>query len=180
MILLAIAALMACEMALRRIWKAHRGKQLDARSVALRDASRGAAMIVLAFLALLHFGRFLPAWFHLVALAVVIWGSLRLYNGAKFSAGWRDPQHIASALVKTSVGIAVYVLADAQAPAEFLSATAPYGQWAVKAVVVWCVVTGMTKLLLVLRGHPAMLPVDPGMPHGTAGFSNPDDPEFKL
>jgi hypothetical protein len=42
------------------------------------------------------------------------------------------------------------------------------------AVVVWCVVTGLTKLVLVLRGFPAGRWVDPGMPHGKATFSGRD------
>jgi hypothetical protein len=187
-ILLAVAPLVMAGQLLAS-YKAHFSK-LDARRAALVEASHGAAMIALAVLAYLRMGRILPVWFPLAALAVVIWGALRLFNGAKFSVGWRDPKLITGALVKTGVGVAIYQLVWnpaawvsrdlAASIAGFLYATAPYGAWATSAVVLWCVVTGLTKLLLVLRGFPAGPWVDPGMPHGTAGFSGPDDPGWKL
>jgi hypothetical protein len=140
-------------------------------------------MIALAVLAYLRMGDILPAWFPLPALVVMIWGALRLFNGAKFSVGWRDPQLITGALIKTGVGVAVYVLVwnpPASLPVEVrayiasgLYLLSPYGEWAVSAVVVWCVVTGLTKLFLVLRGFPKGPWPDPGNPYGGAGFWNP-------
>jgi hypothetical protein len=146
--------------------------RLDARSAALEDASHGAALIVLAVLACLRFGFVLPAWFPLAAFAAVIWGGLRLYNGAKFSVGWRDPKLIVGASIKIGIGLAVSLLVWNPPPlmpvealsaiAAFLYMTAPYGDWAAAAVVIWCVVTGLTKLVLLSRGLPVMpLPAPP-------------------
>jgi hypothetical protein len=155
----------------------------DPRCAALKDAGHGAAMIALALLALLRVGHVLPAWSPLAALAVIVWGSLKLFNGAKFSVGWRDPKLTALALIEAGVGAAVYVLVwnpPAAAPVELLAAiaallavTAPYGELAVSAVAVWCVVSGITKLLLVLRGFPATPLPNPGKPHGDADFWHP-------
>jgi hypothetical protein len=187
LVLLVVGVLLAVSFAKK--YKAHFSK-LDARSAALAEASHGAAMIALAVMAVLRLGRFLPAWFPLAALAVVIWGSLRLFKGAKFSVGWRDPELITGALVKCGIGAAIYVLVwnpPASLPvqafvsiAAFLDMTAPYGRWAVSAVVIWCVVTGLTKLVLVLRGFPEPMWIDPGKEHGTADFTKPNDPGFKL
>jgi hypothetical protein len=166
-------------------------KEHDPRSVALAEGSHGAAMIALAVLALLRMGNMLPAWFPLAALAVIVWGIVKLFRGAKFSVGWRDPHLIALALIEAGIGAAVYWLVwqatIAWVPRELLMdiavalyTTAPYGEWALSSVAVWCVVSGLTKLVLVLRGFPALPLPPPGMPHGGAGFSNPGDKGFKL
>ena len=171
-------------------WVVHVGKkadEADPRSSALAIASRGAAMIALALLAWLRLGPILPAWFPWVALPVMIWGALCLFNGAKFSVGWRDPKLITRALLKAGVGAALYLLVWhanirwgvpldlLSGVAVFLYTTAPYGEWAVSAVVVWCLVTGLTRLLLVLRGYPSFPMPNPGTPHGNAPFTNPND-----
>src|SRR3954447_7247089 len=67
------------------------------REAALAEASHGAAMIVLPVLVLLRYGGMLPSWSPLAMLALMIWGGFRLFNGAKFSIGWRDPKLIARA-----------------------------------------------------------------------------------
>jgi hypothetical protein len=153
--------------------------RLGPGAAALANASHGAAMIVLALLAWSHLGRLLPAWFPLAALATVFWGSLRLCNGARLSKGFRDPELFAGACVKCGIGIAVYVLAW-NPPSQFplvggitlalLAETAPYGGWVVATIAVWCVVTGVTKAILLSRG----LPTTPLPPRGTsrnAGFA---------
>jgi hypothetical protein len=173
----------------KRYYEAHVIKH-DVRETALTEAAHGAAMIALALLAVLRLGRMLPAWFPLVALAVAVWGIFRLVRGAKFSVGWRDPNLIAGAMAKAGVGVAIYALVwnpPAWVPLDvravigvLLVISTPYGAGAMAAVAVWCAVTGLTKLVLVLRGFPAMPWIDPDMPHGAAGFSSPDDPGFKL
>jgi hypothetical protein len=141
---------------------------LDARSAALHEASTGAAMIVFAVLIWLRLGRFLPAWCALVALAVVIWGALRLHHGAKFSVGGRDPKLIVRAAVKIALGVLLFRAIGARQfgdLAPLVYALLSYVGW-------WLLVTGITKLVLVLRGFPAP-PWDtqnPDMPHGDAGF----------
>jgi hypothetical protein len=138
------------------------------REKALTEASHGAAMIVLPVLALLRFGGDLPSWSPLPALALMIWGGLSLFNGAKFSVGWRDPKLIARAALK--IVFALLALRAHDYPAVVMALLPPLG-W-------WLLVTGITKLYLLLRGFPQ--PVwggDPGMPHGEAGFWNPNQPE---
>lgn len=169
----------------------HFANLLGPREEALAEASRGAALIVLTVVAYLHIGRALPGWCFFVALAAVIWGIVWLNHGAKLAGFGRDPKLIAASLSKTGIGVAIYLLVwhppSAWLPlsriiAAFLAQTAPYGAWAVSMIVIWCLVTGLTKLVLVMRGFPAT-PWDNqnlGMPHGTADFSKPDDPGFKL
>jgi hypothetical protein len=90
------------------------------------------------------------------------------------------------ALVKIGLGFAVYVAVfrggagyvpvDALAGiAVFRYMAAPYADWAVWAVIVWCVVTGSTKIILVQlarprrKGDPAPAPADPL--HGKSDFA---------
>src|SRR5271155_5068467 len=78
------------------------------REAALTEASHGAAMIVLPVLVLLRFGGDLPSWSPWAALAVMICGGLWLFNGAKFSVGWRDPKLIARAAIKIGLGLLAF------------------------------------------------------------------------
>ena len=44
-----------------------------------------------------------------------------------------------------------------------------------RLLAIWCLITGGVKLVLVLRGFPARRGTeDPGMPHGNAPFTKPD------
>jgi len=140
------------------------------REQALAEASCGAAMIVFPVLLLMRLGAILPAWSPLAALALMIWGSFSLYNGAKFSVGWRDPKLIARAALK--IALAVWLFQKIDAP-QFID---PAFDPALSLVGWWLLVTGTTKLLLVLRGFPSFTPTAvPKMPHGNAPFANPDD-----
>jgi len=145
------------------------------REAALAEASHGAAMIVLPVLVQLRLGGVLPSWSLLAVLALVIWGILKLFNGAKFSVGWRDPKLIARAAIKTALAV-LFRAIDARQFGNLdpmINALLSLVGW-------WLLVTGLTKLLLVLRGFPQPIWVDPGTPHGKAGFSKPDDPGWKL
>src|SRR4051794_38626960 len=55
--------------------------KLGPREAALAEASHGAAMIVLPVLVLLRHGDILPSWSPLAALALMICGGFRLFNG---------------------------------------------------------------------------------------------------
>ena len=87
-------------------YKEYFGK-LGPREAALAEASHGAALIVLPVLVMMHLGGVLPSWSPLAMLALMIWGGFWLFNGAKFSVGWRDPKLIARACIK--IGLAVLV-----------------------------------------------------------------------
>jgi hypothetical protein len=121
---------------------------------------------------LLRFGGDLPSWSPWAALALMIWGGFSLNNGAKFSVGWRDPKLIARAAIKLGLGLLAF---RAHGYPSVVMALLPL-------LGCWLCVTGVTKLMLVLRGLPAA-PWDgkpPDMPHGKAGFWNPNDPGWKL
>jgi hypothetical protein len=135
------------------------------REAALTEASHGAAMIVLPVLALLRFGGVLPSWSPWVALALMICGGFWLFNGAKFSVGWRDPKLIARASVKVVLALLAFRAHDYP---PLVMALLPLLGW-------WLCVTGITKLYLLLRGFPPTPQVDPGMPHGKAKFWKPND-----
>jgi hypothetical protein len=143
---------------------------MGAREKALAEASHGAAMIVLPVPMLMHFGAYLPSWSPWAAAALMIWGGFLLNNGAKFSVGWRDPKLIARASIKIVLGLLAFRGHDY--PALVLTLLALLG-W-------WLCVTGITKLILVLRGLPALPQPPPKPPYGTAGFSKPHDPGWKL
>jgi hypothetical protein len=122
-------------------------------------------MIVLPVLVLLRFARDLPSWSPWAALALMIWGGLSLFNGAKFSVGWRDPKLIARACIKIGIGLLAFRAHDYP---PVVMALLPGIGW-------WLCVTGITKLLLVLRGLPALPKLPPETPHGNAPFTNPND-----
>ena len=145
--------------------------KLGPREAALAEASHGAAFIVLPVLMLPRFGGVLPTWSLLAALALMIWGGLGLFKGAKFSVGWRDPKLIARAALKIALAVLLFRAIDARQFGDvgpLFDALLPLLGW-------WLLITGLTKLLLVLRGFPAA-PWDgdpPDPQHGDAGFANP-------
>ena len=101
------------------------------------------------------------------------WLGFRLFNGAKFSVGWRDPKLLARAALK----IALAVLLVRALGARQFGEIDPLFDALLSLVGWWLLVTAITKLLLVLRGFPAA-PWDkepPDAPHGNAPFVNPND-----
>jgi hypothetical protein len=149
------------------LYQYYKAKQ-GPRGAALTEASHGAALIVLPVIALLRFD--LPPWSSLAAGVLMIMGCFWLYNGAVFSVGWRDPKLIARAVIK--IGLAVLVFrAIGNAPSGKLD---PAGM-ALSLLGWWLLVTGLTKLLLLLRGTPGLYVDHNPMPHGTSQFSNPND-----
>ena len=149
-------------------------------------------MIVLPVLVLLRYGGTLPSWSPLAALALMIWGGFRLFNGAKFSIGWRDPKLIARAAVKIALAVLLFRAIGARqfdaALYDFavllfrtIGTRLQFGAVDPVAAVLnallsllgwWLLVTGATKLILVLRGFPPA-PWDgqkPDTPHGNATF----------
>lgn len=147
--------------------------KLGPREAVLQEAAHGAAMIVLPGLVLFRYGAALPSWFALAALAVMICGGFRFFNGAKFSVGWRDPKLIARAALKIALAVLLFRATGARQfgnPGPVVDALLSLLGW-------WLLVTGMTKLILVLRGFPEA-PWDgqqPDTPHGKAPFANPND-----
>lgn len=158
--------------------------KLGPREAALAEASHGAAMIVLPVLVLLRFGDVLPSWSPLAALALMICGGFRLFNGAKFSIGWRDPKLIGRAALKIALAVLLFRAISA---GQFDAALDDFDALLFRATGVrlnallslvgwWLLVTGATKLVLVLRGFPPA-PWNgqkPEMPHGSAPFTKPD------
>jgi hypothetical protein len=150
--------------------------KLGPRNAALQEAGHGAAMIVLPVLALLRFGAVLPHWSSLAALALMICGGFRLFNGAKFSVGWRDPKLIARAALKIALAVMLFRAIDTRQFGPLrLGALPPMCNPFLSLLGWWLLVTGLTKLLLLLRGLPVPMIGNPGTPHGNAPFTNPHD-----
>jgi hypothetical protein len=144
------------------------------REAALQKAAHGAAMIVLPVLVLLRHGGALPSWSPFVALAVMICGGFWLFNGAKFSVGWRDPELLALAAIK--IALAVWLFRAIDGRQWWIDpAVDAVGDGLLSLLGWFLLVTGLTKLFLVLRGLPSGVIVNPGMPHGAAPFANPSD-----
>ena len=143
--------------------------KLQPREAALQEAAHGAAMIILPVLALLRFAAVLPPWSSVVVLVLIVVGGLRLNNGAKFSVGWRDPKLIARAALKIVLAVLLFRALDAGQLAPAPPMLNPF----LSLIGWWLLVTGLTKLLLVLRGQPAPIVGTPGTPHGNADFWKP-------
>jgi hypothetical protein len=144
----------------------HLGKQ-GPREAALAEASYGAAMIALPALAYWKIGAtLLPSWFPFAVLLIAGFGALKFFRGAKYSVGWRDPVLMVRFAVKLALGLTAWSL---------IGAFTPIVVWAWQAVAAFLVVTGGTKLLLVLRGFPNVPLVPPGKPpYGDGDFWNPN------
>ena len=144
------------------------------REAALQEAAHGSALIVLPVLVLLRHGGALPSWSGFAALALMLVGGFWLYNGAKFSVGWRDPKLLARAALKIALAVWLFRAID-QRQWWIDPAVDAVGDGLLSLLGWWLLVTGATKLFLVLRGLPGGILVDPGMPHGNAPFANPYD-----
>jgi hypothetical protein len=144
------------------------------REAALSEASRGAAMIVLPVVVLLRDGAALPSVSPWVALALMIVGGFWLYNGGKFSVGWRDPKLLARAAIKIALAVWLFRAID-QRQWWIDPAVDAVGNGLLSLLGWWLLVTGATKLFLVLRGLPSAVIVDIGKPYGPADFANPSD-----
>jgi hypothetical protein len=142
------------------------------REAALSEASRGAAMIVLPVVVLLRDGAALPSVSPWVALALMIVGAFFLYNGGKFSVGWRDPKLLGRAALKIIFAVALFRAID-QRQMWIDPAVDAVGNGVLSLLGWYLLVTGLTKLFLVLRGLPGPVFVNPGGQYGEAGFWNP-------
>ena len=125
-------------------------------------------------LVLLRHAGALPSWSAFVALLLMLVGGFWLYNGAKFSVGWRDPKLLARAAIKIILAVLLFRAID-QRQWWIDPAVDAVGNGLLSLLGWWLLVTGATKLFLVLRGLPAGVLVNPGMPHGAAPFANPYD-----
>src|SRR5262249_41094298 len=82
--------------------KDHLGKQ-GPREAALSEASYGAAMMALPVL-YREIGMALSGWFMVAMIALMIFGALKFFRGAKYSVGWRDPVLMARFAAKIGLG----------------------------------------------------------------------------
>jgi hypothetical protein len=165
-------------------WLNRARNQSDARANELAVASHGAGFLALAVLAVWWAGpavawRFIAGapdasadWLHrFCALAAVAWvagGLLWFVSGARRSltrAGVRDSRLIARALVKMVFGAALWWAvwyAPASWPGDVLkwigfARAMPISCICIEAATVWLLVTGATKLLLILwNGRSAL------------------------
>jgi len=100
-------------------------------------------------------------------------------------AGSRPPH---CAVVKIAVGAAVVVIVwnppvwiplDARAAVyAFRTAGAPYSDLVIEAIVLWCVVTGVVRLVLTISGgfrFRRRVPRPVPMPHGESRFAEPGE-----
>jgi hypothetical protein len=175
-ILGALCLFVVVEETVRHHYKEGIGK-FGPREAALAEASHGAAFIVLPAVAFVRYGGNLPPWLLLAMPALMILGGFFLFNGAKFSVGWRDPKLIARASLKIGLAVPLFLATGAR---QFGNADPVF--IALFFVAWWLLVTGLTKLVLLLRGLPRA-PWDdkpPDNPHGKAEFSKPHDPGWKL
>ncbi|HMD30215.1 MAG TPA: hypothetical protein VKH13_16725 [Steroidobacteraceae bacterium] len=144
------------------------------REAALQEAAHGAALLVLPVLVLLRHGGALPSWSAFVALVLMVIGGFWLFNGAKFSVGWRDPKLLARATLKIVLAVFLFRAID-QRQWWIDPAVDAVGDGLLSLLGWFLLVTGTTKLFLVLRGLPAGVQVNPGMSYGAAPIANPSD-----
>jgi hypothetical protein len=154
----------------------HRQHQHNPREAELLKASHGAAVLAICGLAAATVGaaainRFIgeliaapdDPWHFGPALAVaglVLWGLLWFVSGAKRSlgyAGFRDSRFITRAILKVALGAAVWWVFRNPPPSwspdvlEWIAwaRASTYARLAIDAVIIWLVVTGLVRFLLV-------------------------------
>jgi hypothetical protein len=157
---------------------------LDPPSAARMKATHGAGMMVLGGWALaLHDRIGVSGSLLWIPLVVVGFGLLWL------GGGWRmakilgpasdDDFQIVRALVKIGVGIGIFWLLGAgyKVLDRELWLLLVQLQWPVRAVAIWCLITGCTKFALLLAVKPRA-PQPPPLPrksaHGDARYASPD------
>jgi hypothetical protein len=151
-------------------------KRLDQYEAELTKASHGVAMIVIC-LAFVHYD--IDVWFEpenrifadAGALCVGIWGGFWLAVGASRTRWYRvDAKHAARAVFKIAFGAA---LLYAGKHWRVLSPYQPWAYFVVTAVGQWCVITGVAKFCLVMRGVRGPRIPPPDGPYGpTDSFSD--------
>jgi hypothetical protein len=161
---------------------------LDPRSAALQKVSHGAAMLALggwAFwlgdqIGLLAFGHWVP----LALLGLDVFGLFWLvtgWNDAKIFGAQPgvDESLIFRAIAKAVVGLALFWLLGNGSQVldrEYWLLLVEL-QWPVRAVAVWCVISGAAKfaVLLAVKKRPPQRPPVHAMPHGEARFASPGE-----
>jgi hypothetical protein len=102
-------------------------------------------------------------------------GGFWLYNGAKFGVGWRDPKLLARAAIKIALAVWLFRAID-QRQWWIDPAVDAVGNGLLSLLGWFLLVTGTTKLFLVLRGLPSGVIVDIGTPYGPAAkLANPSN-----
>ena len=151
-------------------------KHLDPYSAELTKASHGSFMVC-ACLSYLHWGgKMLPTDLALVEtlgmLCGGVLGGFWFILGASRTRWYQlDARHAARAAVKIVLGGMVIHFRDWRD-------LAPYQPWiwfAFTIVGFWCVITGITKLILVLRGQSEPSRDDTDNPFGGSGFTGGDN-----
>jgi hypothetical protein len=176
-------------------WIKAKGPTLDGE---LTKASHGAGLIVFTPVV----GYFLfklyppPAPYNLAALAVlaaaIIWGGLWLTTGAaRIPRGTTDARFSSRAVVKIGFGIAAavfffgdFLLGSRSPGAALMQNFERQGQglgliavalWVIAPVLAgWCIITGLTKFLLLARGRQPAAPQGLPFSRGRADDANRD------
>jgi hypothetical protein len=146
----------------------------------LSRASQGLIMVIVAFYAL-HLCRGLHIPDHNLVLVlygglvfVAIWGVMWFFVGASRSRGYyRDVHLMLRAAAKIGLGIALFYFPYQWKPDDYRFWFDLVQRWAE----IYCIISGVTKLLLLLRPPPRLATSDAKkkkMPHGGAGFDAGD------
>jgi len=155
-------------------------KKLEPLDAALTKASHGMAMMLMAGWAIYllkekgYIRRFPYEYGDLVYLTfafLFLWGAFWLFIGAARSRQRRDHHYLGRAIAKVGLGTGLYFGFPHYWHATELWEVLVYAISVVVAA--WCVVTGLTKVALLMRPLPRLINGAgiSDMPHGDAGFS---------
>jgi hypothetical protein len=146
----------------------------------LTRASHGVIMVLVAGYGF-HVSRGLHLPNHDLVLAlygalvfIAAWGITWVMVGATRSRGYfRDVHLMIRAMAKVGLGIALFYIPDWWKPNDYRFWFDLVQRW----VEVFCMVTGATKLVLLLRAPPRLDPPDAQMPYGPGAFSSGENLE---
>jgi hypothetical protein len=146
----------------------------------LSRASQGAIMVIVSVYGF-YLSRGLHVPDHNLMLALygglvflALWGVTWFFVGASRSRGYfRDVQLVARAAAKVGLGIALFYIPYAWKPDDYRAWFDLVQRWAE----IFCIVSGATKLVLLLRPPPRLTAPDAQTPYGPGEFSEGENLE---
>jgi hypothetical protein len=167
-------------------WREHMGRIRDPLKQQLDFAAHGTGLAILlpwlvqrAFIE--GYIYYLPPeWIAYVWPATYAFMALGVYmlvlGGMRSRTNFHDANLMSRSGIKIGVGFVIFalIIEDVLPPQDWDRIYQHYAFWALTFVAAWCIITGLTKFLLLLRGPPGQRDDEDNMPHGDAGF--PPDP----
>lgn len=155
----------------------------DPRDAELTKASHGVAIIVFLAILFMFIGdgkirlpNYLnPGWVNIAIVVVGFWAASWVSIGYARSYGYRDMRLVARSVAKIAFGVALpFILKNVEFLRQIMLMMHNAAGFVMLGMSGWCIITGLVKLLLVMRGpREPKIKIDiAAMPHGDAAYGD--------